>query len=226
MQHVSSLPLARIRRPQRCSIAPAAFHCSLSRPSPFTPPPLTHHSAALDPSFALHSATLHSYLSFRRTENLPSSCSSSSNCARTATPYPPLVVLQLPSVKLLILQQSVERQPTTISSSNGTPTDLVPIPLRTFDARQATARSTTHVTSITSSNSATPKYNRLSPTSFRSLNVQLSPVNLRLAQLCIEQPTQTSPRTTEDTTASPSYSLTNSPWNSPSQSPPRPRDGG
>jgi hypothetical protein len=190
---------------QRCSNAPAALPSSLSRPSPFTPP--THHSAALP----LDSATLYSHLSFRRTDNLPSSSSSSSNCARTATPYPPLVELQLPSVKLLILQQSVERQPTTISSSNGTPTDLLPIPLRTFDARQATTRSTTHVTSIASSNSGTPKYNRSSPTSFRSLNVQLTPVKLRLAQLRIQQPTQTSPRTTEDTTASPSYSLTNSP---------------
>jgi hypothetical protein len=34
---------------QRCSNAPAALHSSLSRPSPFTPPPLTHLSAALRP---------------------------------------------------------------------------------------------------------------------------------------------------------------------------------
>jgi hypothetical protein len=120
---------------QRCSNAPAALRASLGRPSPFTLPP-----------FTLHSATLHSHLSFRRTDNLPSSSSSSSNCARTATPYPPIVELQLPSVKLLILPQSVERQPTTMSSSNGTPTDLAPIPLRTFDTRQATTRPTTHVT--------------------------------------------------------------------------------
>jgi hypothetical protein len=34
---------------QRCSNAPAALPSSLSRLSPFTPPPLTHHSAALRP---------------------------------------------------------------------------------------------------------------------------------------------------------------------------------
>jgi hypothetical protein len=34
---------------QRCSNAPAALHSSLSRPSPFAPPPLPHHSAALRP---------------------------------------------------------------------------------------------------------------------------------------------------------------------------------
>jgi hypothetical protein len=34
---------------QRCSNAPAALPASLSRPSPFTPPPLTHRSAALRP---------------------------------------------------------------------------------------------------------------------------------------------------------------------------------
>jgi hypothetical protein len=33
----------------RCSNAPAALHSSLSRPSPFTSPPLTHHSAAPHP---------------------------------------------------------------------------------------------------------------------------------------------------------------------------------
>jgi hypothetical protein len=38
-----------------------------------------------------------------------------------------------------------------------------------------------YLPSITSSNSCTPKYNRSSPTSFRSLNVQLTPVKLRLA---------------------------------------------
>jgi hypothetical protein len=126
---------------QRCSNAPAALPSSLSRPSPFIPPPLTHHSAALRPPLR------HSSLPpFVPPDNLPSSSSSSSNCARTVTPYPHLVELQLPSVKLLILQQSVERQPTTISSSNGTPTDLLPIPLRTFDTRQHTTRPTTHVT--------------------------------------------------------------------------------
>jgi hypothetical protein len=189
---------------QRCSNAPAALPFSLSRPSPFTPPPLTHHSAALRPRLR-HSSPDHS---FRRTENLPSSGSSSSNCTRTATPDPPLIELQLPSVKLLILQQSMERQPTTVTSSDGTPTDLLPIPLRTLDTRQAITRPTTH---NTSSNSGTPRYDRSSPNSFRSLNVQLTPIKLRLAQLRIQRPTQTSPRTTEDTTASPSYSLTNGP---------------
>jgi hypothetical protein len=110
-----------------------------------------------------------------------------------------------------VANPSTELRTATVSSSNGTLTALVPILLRTFDTRQATTRPTTHVTSIASSNSGTPKYNRSPPTSFRSLNVQSTPVRLWLAQLRIEQPTQTSPCTTDDTTASPSYSLTNSP---------------
>jgi hypothetical protein len=49
-------------------------------------------------------------------------------------------------VKLLILQLSVERHPATFASSNRTPTDLLPTPLRTFDTRQATTRPTAHGT--------------------------------------------------------------------------------
>jgi hypothetical protein len=79
-------------------------------------------------------------------EYLPSSSYRSSNCARTATLDPLLVNLQLPSVKLLILQLSVKRQPATFSWSIGTPTDLLPIPLRTLDTRQATTRPTAHAT--------------------------------------------------------------------------------
>jgi hypothetical protein len=181
---------------QRCSNAPAALPSSLSRPSPFTPPPLTRPSPSTPPLFTPTCRSAARTTSPRRAPARPTARE------QLVNPYPHLVELQLPSVKLLILQQSVERQPTTISSSNGTPADLLPIPLRSFDTRQATSRPTTHVTSITSSNSGTPKYNRSSPTSFRSLNVQLTPGRLRLAQLRIEQPTQTPPRTIEDTTAS------------------------
>jgi hypothetical protein len=55
--------------------------------------------------------------------------SSSSNAASTAGPGHLLVDLQLLSVKLLIRQLRVERQPTTFSSSNRTPTGLFAIPL-------------------------------------------------------------------------------------------------
>jgi hypothetical protein len=207
---------------QGCSNAPAALHSSLSRPSSFTRPSLTHYSAALRPP--LRHSSLPPFVPPRG--------------------QPPLVELQLVQPRensypvstprrASVAIREVANPPTkrrtatsTISSSNGTPTDLLPIPLRTFDTRQATTRPTWHVTSITSCNSGTPKYNRSSPTSFRSLNVQLTPVKQRLAQLRIQQPTQTSPRTTKDTTASPSYSLTNSPWNSPSQSPSRQSEGG
>jgi hypothetical protein len=189
----------------------AALRPLLRRPSPSTPLLFTPTGRSAARTTSLRRAPARPTAREQLPRIRPSLSSSSSNCASTATPYPAIVELQLPPVRLLILQESVKRQPTPIFSSNGTPTDLLPIPFHTFDTRQATTRPTTHVTSITSSNSGTPKYNRSPPTSFRSLNVQLTPVKLRLAQLRIEEPKQASPRTTEDTTASPSYSLTNSP---------------
>jgi hypothetical protein len=128
LQLASSLPLPRIRRPQRIIAA-------LTRP-----PPFTLRLATLHPSLRRHLpiTLLHG--------NLPSSSCSSSNCARAAAPHFPLVQVQLPSVKLLTIQQRVKRQPTTISSSNGTPIDLFPILLRTFDTRQPTTRPTAHGT--------------------------------------------------------------------------------
>jgi hypothetical protein len=45
-----------------------------------------------------------------------------------------------------ISTMSIERQPATISSSNRTPTDRHPIPLRTFYTRQATTRTVGHGT--------------------------------------------------------------------------------
>jgi hypothetical protein len=109
------------------------------------PPSSANHrcSRARHPSFF---AQLPYHPSLRRTDNLRSSSSSSSNCARAATPHLPLVELQLPSVKLLTIQQSVERQPASISASTKTPTELGRIPLRTFDTRQATTRQAAHVT--------------------------------------------------------------------------------
>jgi hypothetical protein len=117
--------------------------------SHFTPPAFRLHSAALlsrpalrrrspvtQPPFTLHSTTVHSALH---------------SAERTITPRPTGreqlprdLLLELPSVKQLILQLSVERQPATFSSSNRTPTDLLRIPQRTFDTRHATARPTAH----------------------------------------------------------------------------------
>jgi hypothetical protein len=92
------------------------------------PPSSANQRCSNAPAAPLQSATPHSHHAFRCTDNRPTSSSSSSNWARTATPDLPLVELQLPPVKLLILQQSVEQQPATISSTNGTPTALLPIP--------------------------------------------------------------------------------------------------
>jgi hypothetical protein len=111
---------------------------SLRRPSlsPFTLPLFTFHPATLHFSpchsslFPLPLFTHHSRPAFRCTDKLPSS-----NRAKTTTQDLPLVELKWPSpsLKLPIIQLSVERQPPTISSWNSAPTDLLPNSLRTFD---------------------------------------------------------------------------------------------
>jgi hypothetical protein len=109
----------------RCSNASAALHTSLSRPPPFIPPPLTHHTAALHPSLR------HSSLpAFRRTYYLPSSSSSSSNWARRATAAVAMRQVANPSTERRM-------ELATISSSKRTSMDLLRIPLRTVDTRQA-----------------------------------------------------------------------------------------
>jgi hypothetical protein len=109
-------------------------------------PPSSANQRCSNAPATLHSATLHSHPSFRRTDNLPATSSSTSNRARAATPHLPLVELQLPSVQPLTIQQNVERQPATISLSNRTPNDHRPIPLRLFNTRLATTRPTAHLT--------------------------------------------------------------------------------
>jgi hypothetical protein len=134
----------------------------LSQP-PLTPPPFTP---------ALHSAALHSQFSLGRTDNLPSSSFSSSNRVSTATPDHLLISLQLPSVKQLIRQLSVKRQPATLSSSNRTPKDLLSVPFPTFTLVKielGQLRLEQPLPTMTPSNSGAPKNSRSSRTSFRSL---------------------------------------------------------
>jgi hypothetical protein len=106
----------------RCSDAPATLHSSLSCPTLFTPPTLTHHSAAQTTSA-------------RRALARPTG-------ARAATPHLPLVELQLPSVKAA--DHSTERR--TATRVHLLVEQILPIPLRTFNTRQATTRQTAHVT--------------------------------------------------------------------------------
>jgi hypothetical protein len=178
-QRASFLPLARMRHPQQITAAQtrplpfrlhsAALHSSLRRSSfpPCTPPP-----------FTLCSGAHHSRPSFRRTDNLPSSSPSSSNWASTATPDLLLVELQLPSVKLIILQLSVERQPVTFSSSNRTLTCLRPIPFRTFYTCQATTRPTTHGTAPPTRHVVQPRHPQVQQIVTDLFPVELSGVAL------------------------------------------------
>jgi hypothetical protein len=111
-----------------CSNPPSSANHRCSDPSLFAQLPYTLHSANLDPSL-------------RRTDNLRSSSSRSSNCAGAATPHLPFVELQLPSVKAA--DHSTERR--TATSVHLLVEQILPIPLRTFNTREATTRRTAHV---------------------------------------------------------------------------------
>jgi hypothetical protein len=112
-----------------CSNPPSSAKHRCSDRSLFAQLPYTLHSANLDPSL-------------RRTDNVRSSRSSSSNWPRAATPHLPLVELQLPSVKAA--DHSTERR--TATRVHLLVEQILPIPLRTFNTREATTRRTAHVT--------------------------------------------------------------------------------
>jgi hypothetical protein len=83
-----------------------------------------------------------------------------------------------------MLELSVEKQSATISSSNRTPTDPLPIPLRIFDTRQATTRPTQDGTAPLKSHVVEqqhPKAQRIV-----SDHIPIEPSGVELAEMCKE----------------------------------------